>query len=78
MAEGVVVKGFAGASAWSGAVRELSPLDAAGRVVGTVLMIDNCEHVLAGAAAVIGTSFSNASLAVLPYTEQHRVVYVLA
>ena len=29
-----------------------------------------------GAVAVIGTSFSNASLAVLPYTEEHRVVYV--
>ncbi|MHA3022023.1 ABC transporter substrate-binding protein [Mycobacterium sp. BMJ-28] len=29
-----------------------------------------------GVVAVIGTSYSNASLAVLPYTDQHRLVYV--
>ena len=49
----VLVEGFFGASAWDGAVRRLSPLDAAGRVVGTVLIVDNCEHVLAGVGAVI-------------------------
>jgi len=49
----VLVGGFFGASAWDGAVRRLSPLDAAGRVVDTVLIVDNCEHVLAGAGAVI-------------------------
>jgi predicted ATPase/DNA-binding CsgD family transcriptional regulator len=49
----VLAEGFFGASAWDGAVDRLSPLDAAGRVVDTVLMVDNCEHVLAGAGAVI-------------------------
>ena len=49
----VLVEGFVGPSAWDGAVQRLSPLDAAGRVVGTVLILDNCEHVLAGAGAVI-------------------------
>lgn len=49
----VLVDGFAGALAWDGAVQRLSPLDAAGRVVGAVLMVDNCEHVLDGAGAVI-------------------------
>ena len=49
----VLVEGFVGASAWDGAVQRLSPLDAAGRVVHTVLIVDNCEHVLAGAGAVI-------------------------
>jgi predicted ATPase/DNA-binding CsgD family transcriptional regulator len=49
----VLVGGFAGASAWDGAVQTLSPLDAAGRVVQTLLLVDNCEHVLAGAGAVI-------------------------
>ena len=49
----VLMKGFVGASAWDGAVQRLSPLDAAGRVVDTVLLVDNCEHVLAGAGAVI-------------------------
>jgi predicted ATPase/DNA-binding CsgD family transcriptional regulator len=49
----VLAGGFVGASAWDGAVQRLSPLDAAGRVVQTVLMVDNCEHVLAGAGAVI-------------------------
>jgi len=32
-----------------GAVRRLSPLDAADRIVSTMLIVDNCEHVLAGA-----------------------------
>jgi predicted ATPase/DNA-binding CsgD family transcriptional regulator len=49
----VLVGGFVGASAWEGAVRRLSPLDAAGRVVDTVLLLDNCEHVLAGVGAVV-------------------------
>ena len=49
----VLVDGFIGASAWDGAVQRLSPLDAAGRVVQTMLLLDNCEHVLAGAQAVI-------------------------
>jgi predicted ATPase/DNA-binding CsgD family transcriptional regulator len=49
----VLVGGFAGASAWDGAVQTLSPLDAAGRVVQTMLVVDNCEHVLAGAGTVV-------------------------
>jgi predicted ATPase/DNA-binding CsgD family transcriptional regulator len=49
----VLVEGFFGASAWDGAVQRLSPLDAVGRVVDTLLIVDNCEHVLAGAGAVI-------------------------
>ncbi|MBO0880468.1 MAG: hypothetical protein J2P17_08995, partial [Mycobacterium sp.] len=49
----VLVEGFVGASAWDGAVQRLSPLDAAGRVVPTMLVVDNCEHVLAGVGAVI-------------------------
>jgi predicted ATPase/DNA-binding CsgD family transcriptional regulator len=49
----VLVEGFVGASAWDGAVQRLSPVDAAGRVVPTMLLLDNCEHVLAGAGAVI-------------------------
>jgi predicted ATPase/DNA-binding CsgD family transcriptional regulator len=50
----VLVEGFVGTSAWDGAVQRLSPLDAAGRVVPSLLVVDNCEHVLAGAGAVIG------------------------
>jgi predicted ATPase/DNA-binding CsgD family transcriptional regulator len=53
VAAGVLVDGFVGASAWDGAVQTLSPLDAAGRVVHTLLVVDNCEHVLAGAGTVI-------------------------
>jgi predicted ATPase/DNA-binding CsgD family transcriptional regulator len=49
----VLAGGFAGASAWDGAVQRLSPVDGAGRVVESVLVVDNCEHVLAGAGAVI-------------------------
>jgi predicted ATPase/DNA-binding CsgD family transcriptional regulator len=53
----VLVGGFVGASAWEGAVQRLSPLDAAGRVLDTLLVVDNCEHVLAGVGAVIGELF---------------------
>jgi predicted ATPase/DNA-binding CsgD family transcriptional regulator len=53
IATGVLVEGFLGASAWDGAVQRLSPLDAAGRPVPTMLVVDNCEHVLAGAGAAI-------------------------
>ncbi|MGE2817469.1 helix-turn-helix transcriptional regulator [Mycobacterium heidelbergense] len=49
----VLVEGFVGASAWDGAVQTLSPVDVAGKVVHTLLIMDNCEHVLAGVAAVI-------------------------
>jgi predicted ATPase/DNA-binding CsgD family transcriptional regulator len=49
----VLVGGFVGVSAWEGAVQRLSPVDAAGRVVPTVLIVDNCEHVLTGAGVVI-------------------------
>jgi predicted ATPase/DNA-binding CsgD family transcriptional regulator len=49
----VLVNGFHGASAWDGVIRTLSQADAAGRVVHTMLLLDNCEHVLAGAGAVI-------------------------
>lgn len=53
VAESVVLEGFAGVSAWEGAVRRLTTVDAEGRAVPAVLLIDNCEHVLASAGAVI-------------------------
>jgi predicted ATPase/DNA-binding CsgD family transcriptional regulator len=53
VASSVLVEGFMGASGWDGAVQALSPRDAAGRVIQTMLVMDNCEHVLAGAGAVI-------------------------
>jgi len=49
----VLAGGFVGAVAWDGAVQRLSPLDAAGRVVDTVLLMDNCEHVSGGVGAVV-------------------------
>jgi DNA-binding CsgD family transcriptional regulator len=50
---GVLLEGFVGVSTWDGAVQRLSPVDGAGRPVDTLLVVDNCEHVLAGAGAVI-------------------------
>jgi predicted ATPase/DNA-binding CsgD family transcriptional regulator len=49
----VLAEGFVGASAWDGAVQRLSPVDAAGRLVPTMLIMDNCEHVVAAAGAAI-------------------------
>jgi predicted ATPase/DNA-binding CsgD family transcriptional regulator len=53
VAASVLVKGFVGASAWDGAVQTLSEVDAAGRFTQTVLLVDNCEHVLDGVGAVV-------------------------
>jgi predicted ATPase/DNA-binding CsgD family transcriptional regulator len=49
----VLLEGFVGVSAWDGAVQTLSVSDGAGRLVNTLLVVDNCEHVLAGVGAVI-------------------------
>jgi predicted ATPase/DNA-binding CsgD family transcriptional regulator len=49
----VLTGGFVGVSAWDGAVQRLSPLDGAGRPLDTLLVVDNCEHVLPGAGVVI-------------------------
>ncbi len=49
----VLAEGFVGASAWDGAAQQLSPRDAAGRAMNTLLVLDNCEHVLTAARAVI-------------------------
>jgi predicted ATPase/DNA-binding CsgD family transcriptional regulator len=49
----VLLEGFVGASAWDAAVQRLSPVDGAGRIVDTVLVVDNCEHVLPGLGTVI-------------------------
>jgi predicted ATPase/DNA-binding CsgD family transcriptional regulator len=49
----VLLEGFVGASAWDAALHRLSLVDGAGRVVKSVLVVDNCEHVLAGVGAVI-------------------------
>jgi predicted ATPase/DNA-binding CsgD family transcriptional regulator len=53
VAGSVLVEGFHGASGWDGVVQALSQVDAAGRVVPTLLLLDNCEHVLAGAGEVV-------------------------
>jgi predicted ATPase/DNA-binding CsgD family transcriptional regulator len=53
VAASVLVEGFVGASAWDGAVQTLSPVNAYGPAVHTMLLLDNCEHVLAGVEAVI-------------------------
>jgi predicted ATPase/DNA-binding CsgD family transcriptional regulator len=53
VAASVLVGGFVGASAWSGAVQRLSSLDEAGRAADTVLLLDNCEHVLGGVGATV-------------------------
>jgi DNA-binding CsgD family transcriptional regulator len=53
VAASVLIGGFVGASTWDGAVQTLSQVDEAGRVVDTMLIVDNCEHVLAGAGTVI-------------------------
>jgi predicted ATPase/DNA-binding CsgD family transcriptional regulator len=53
VAAAVLVEGFVGASTWDGAVQTLSSTDRAGQLAQTLLIVDNCEHVLPGAGVVI-------------------------
>jgi predicted ATPase/DNA-binding CsgD family transcriptional regulator len=72
----VLVGGFVGASAWNGAVQRLSPLDGAGRMVQTVLVVDNCEHVLPGAGAVIADLLDAAPGLTILATSREPVGYI--
>jgi predicted ATPase/DNA-binding CsgD family transcriptional regulator len=72
----VLVEGFVGASAWDGAVQTLSPVDAAGRVVRTMLIVDNCEHVLAGAGSVIAALLSAVPGLTILATSREPVGYI--
>ncbi|MFI6369261.1 LuxR C-terminal-related transcriptional regulator [Nocardia sp. NPDC050630] len=49
----VVDADFSGRSGWDALVDTLSATDEAGRIRRSVLVMDNCEHVLAGAGRVI-------------------------
>ncbi|MEV0366216.1 AAA family ATPase [Nocardia fusca] len=53
IAQSVVDADLSGRSAWEALVDTLTGTEAAGRNVRTVLVMDNCEHLLAGAGRVI-------------------------
>ncbi|MGW4774629.1 ATP-binding protein, partial [Nocardia sp. NPDC004278] len=53
VAHAVVDADFSGRSAWDVLVDTLTVTDKAGRTLQSVLVMDNCEHVLAGAGEVI-------------------------
>ncbi|MGW5517142.1 LuxR C-terminal-related transcriptional regulator [Nocardia africana] len=53
IAGSVLVSGFAGPSAWDGVVSALTVRNGAGHTSQSVLVLDNCEHVLAGVGPVI-------------------------
>jgi predicted ATPase/DNA-binding CsgD family transcriptional regulator len=72
----VLVGGFVGASAWDGAVQTLSSVDAAGRLVPTMLIVDNCEHVVAGSGDVIADLLDAVPGLTVLATSRERVGYV--
>ena len=53
VAHAVIGADFSGRSAWDALVDTLTPTDTTGRVAHTVLVLDNCEHVLSGVGALI-------------------------
>ncbi len=53
VAGSVIEADFSGRSAWDAVLDTLRRRDGAGRDVQTILVMDNCEHVLDGAGAVI-------------------------
>lgn len=53
VAHAVVEADFSGRSAWEAMVDTLTRTDATGRIPHTVLVLDNCEHVLSGVGPLI-------------------------
>ncbi|MEU7769186.1 AAA family ATPase [Nocardia sp. NPDC049190] len=53
LAQSLVAADFSGRSAWDAVIATLARTDAVGRAVQTILVMDNCEHVLDGAGRVI-------------------------
>ncbi len=53
LAQSVVEADFSGRSAWDAVVDTLTPSEAVGRKLQSILVMDNCEHVLDGAGEVI-------------------------
>ncbi|MEU7219870.1 helix-turn-helix transcriptional regulator [Nocardia iowensis] len=53
LAQAIVDADFSGRSAWAALVDTLTRTDAVGRKLQSVLVMDNCEHVLAGAGQLI-------------------------
>ncbi|WP_433633499.1 ATP-binding protein [Nocardia sp. CA-120079] len=53
VAHAVIEADFSGRSAWDALVDTLTPTDTTGRARHTVLVLDNCEHVLSGVGPLI-------------------------
>ncbi|NEW41543.1 LuxR family transcriptional regulator [Nocardia cyriacigeorgica] len=53
LAQSLVSDDFSGRPAWDALADTLTRTDAVGRTVQTILVVDNCEHVLEGAGRVI-------------------------
>ncbi|MGO4616854.1 hypothetical protein AB4305_20000 [Nocardia sp. 2YAB30] len=53
IAQSVIGPDFSGRSVWEALVDTFTEKDAVGRYQQSILVVDNCEHVLAGAGAVI-------------------------
>jgi predicted ATPase/DNA-binding CsgD family transcriptional regulator len=72
----VLLEGFVGASAWDAAVQRLSPVDGAGRIVNTLLVVDNCEHVLPGLGPVIADMLDAVAGLTVLATSREPVGYI--
>jgi DNA-binding CsgD family transcriptional regulator len=72
----VLLEGFVGASAWDAAVQRLSPVDGAGRLVNTLLVVDNCEHVLPGLGTVVADLLDAAPGLTVLATSREPVGYI--
>ncbi|WP_433199361.1 LuxR C-terminal-related transcriptional regulator [Nocardia sp. CA-107356] len=81
-AQSVVGADFSGRSGWDALVDALTRTDAVGRNLQTVLVMDNCEHVLAGAGqliaelleAVPGLTILATSCEAIGWVDEHVVV----
>ncbi|MEU0499664.1 AAA family ATPase [Nocardia sp. NPDC005998] len=81
-AQSVVGADFSGRSGWDALIDTLTRTDAVGRNLQTVLVMDNCEHVLAGAGqlitelleAVPGLTVLATSREAIGWVDEHLVV----
>ncbi|WP_156959875.1 AAA family ATPase [Nocardia sp. BMG51109] len=71
-----VLPGFAGSSTWQTLVDTLSRTDATGRSLPTVLVLDNCEHVLDAVGPVIAELLAAVDGATILATSREPVGWV--
>lgn len=76
VAGAVLSAGFGGPSEWDGVLAALTIRDGAGRDLQSVLVLDNCEHVLAGVGPVIARLLDEAPGLTIVATSREQIGWI--